>query len=99
MQIPVLVQPAENNGYRAHSGEPLPLIAEGATREEALQKLRQLLDGQLRNGTELVSLEVQAEDNPWVTFAGMFKDHPMFEEVTQIMADNRRKDDVDPDYL
>jgi hypothetical protein len=36
-------------------------------------------------------------DNPWVEFAGMFKDDPYFDEVIDIMAENRRKMDADPD--
>ncbi len=31
MQIPVLVEPIANIGFRARSGEPLPVSADGAT--------------------------------------------------------------------
>ena len=53
MKIPVLIEPVAGNGYRAKSGEPLPLAAEGATRDEAIQKLRDLIDRTLQNGSEL----------------------------------------------
>jgi hypothetical protein len=41
----------------------------------------------------------EPDANPWVKFAGMFKDEPMFAEVIQIMAEQRRKEDADPDFL
>jgi hypothetical protein len=99
MQIPVLLEPVAGNGYRARGVEPFGLSAEGATRAEALEKLREQLQSRLRNGTELVSLEVAAlpASNPWVEFAGMFKDDPYFEEWQQAIAENRRKMDEDPE--
>ena len=50
MQIPVLIEPVAPNGFRARSGEPLGLTAEGATREEALQKLRELVTRRIADG-------------------------------------------------
>ncbi len=97
MQIPVLLEPLPGNGFRARGGEPLPLTAEGATPAEALQKLRELLHARLTGGTRLVSLEVPNGDNPWQQFAGMFKNDPLFAEVLQIMEEQRRQADADPD--
>jgi predicted RNase H-like HicB family nuclease len=37
MQIPILVEPVTNNGYRATCGPPLAVSAEGATRDEAVE--------------------------------------------------------------
>ena len=34
--------------------------------------------------------------HPWLPFAGMFKDDPDFQEVVEIIAENRRKMDEDP---
>ena len=36
MDIPVLVEPLPNHGFRAVSGEPLHLETEAPTREEAI---------------------------------------------------------------
>jgi hypothetical protein len=99
MQLSVLIEPVPANGYRARCGEPLPLTAEGATPEEALQKLRELVQSRLTGGARLVTLEVPDGDNPWRQYAGMFKDDPLFEEVLQIMAEQRRQADEDPNYL
>ena len=35
--------------------------------------------------------------NPWIEFAGMFKDDPYFDEWQEAIAENRRKADQDPD--
>ncbi len=98
MEIPILVEPIANNGYQARTGEPLALTAEGTTREEAVQKLRELLATRLQNGAELRALRV-ADANPWVEFAGMFKDDPYFDEWQEAIAETRRKDEEDPNYL
>ena len=47
----------------------------------------------------ILGLEIGTEPDPWMGFAGMFKDDPMFAEVLEIMKENRRKDDEDPGYL
>jgi predicted RNase H-like HicB family nuclease len=97
MQIPVLVERIAGNGYRARGGEPLGLCGEGATREEAVANLRQLCQARLQEGAELLTLELAAQPHPWMEFAGMFKDDPDFAEVLEIIAENRRKMDADPD--
>jgi hypothetical protein len=53
----------------------------------------------LHAGAEIATVEipVQPVENPWVKYAGMFKDDPDFKEVVEIMAENRRKMNADPD--
>jgi predicted RNase H-like HicB family nuclease len=96
MQVSVLVEPVKGNGYRARGAEPFALVAEGATREEALSRLKEQLEARLRAGAEVVTLELGAQSHPWMEFAGMFKDDPDFKEVLDIMAENRRRIDEDP---
>jgi hypothetical protein len=98
MQIPVLLEPIAGNGYRARGGEPISLSAEGATREEALQRLRELIQRRLHDGAELVALEVSLSTNPWAAMAGTFKENPLFEEWLQAMAENRRQEDAVPGH-
>ena len=57
MELSVLIQQTAGNGYRAWCGEPLPASAEGATREEALAKLRAALEAKTRD-VEIVRLTV-----------------------------------------
>ena len=99
MQIPVLIERITAKRYRARGGEPLPLSAEGPTRAAALAKLKNKLQARLRNGAEIVALELDAEAHPLAEFAGMFKDDSYFKEVLEIMAENRRKMDRDPRVL
>jgi hypothetical protein len=97
MHIPILIQPIAGDGYLAKSGEPLSLSAQGATREEAMRNLRELIDRQLQNGTQLVPLELTDKENPWLAMAGMYDPNdPVVQEWIEIMAENRRKMDEDP---
>ena len=96
VQILVAIEAVAGNGFRARSGEPFPLTAEGATREEALQKVRDLIRSRLAAGLELVPCELPAGDNPWTAMAGLFHDDPFFETWQQAVADYRRRVNEDP---
>ena len=98
MQIPILIERVNGNGYRSRGGEPFNLSAEGATREEVLAALRQQLHERLSTGAEVVSLEVAAEPHPLARFAGMFKDDPLFGSWQKSIAKYRRDRDADPGY-
>src|ERR1700682_6031024 len=97
MQIPVLVERVKGNGYRARGKDPFAVSARGATREEALARLRAKIQTRLKNGTEIVGLDVGQEAHPLAEFAGMFKDDTDFEDVLKIIADNRRRMNEDAD--
>jgi hypothetical protein len=98
MAIQVLIEPVANNGFRARSGEPLPLTVEAPTREEALATLKQQLQERLQHGGELVSLPVQPEPHPASRFIGMYnpKD-PHIKAWKKAMAAYRRKIDKHPE--
>jgi hypothetical protein len=97
MQIPILIEPVAGNGYRARGGEPLPLTAEGASREEALAKLKEELDARLRGGAVVVPLELPSATHPLAEFAGMFKADPLIKKWKKSMAAYRRRTDKDAD--
>ncbi|HYV37444.1 MAG TPA: hypothetical protein VE988_17190 [Gemmataceae bacterium] len=97
MQIPILVERLKDNGYRVRGKDPFAVSAKGATREEALAKLSAKIQTRLKNGTEIVGLEVGPQPHPLAEFAGMFKDDQDFEDVLKIMAENRKKMDEDPE--
>lgn len=99
MQIPVLVDRVKGNGYRARGTEPFALSARGATREEALAKLRAKIEARLKNGTELVALEIGSEAHPWMQFAGMFKDDPWIADWKRSVEEYRQQIDNDPNAL
>lgn len=48
--------------------------------------------------TERLVEKAKAEGNPWAKAAGIFKDDPLFNEWVEIMRENRRKADEDPNY-
>jgi hypothetical protein len=97
MQIPVLVEPVANNGFRARAGEPLPLSADGATPEEAVRNLRAAMDRQLKDGKQLRSVDI-ACGNPWLAMAGMHDpSDPLIQEWKQEMAAYRQEVEDDPD--
>src|SRR5438874_6058150 len=99
MQIPIPIETVANNGYRASSVAPLALSAEGPTRDEAVRNLESLYRQRLAGGAEVAAMDVgpTTAKNPWVEYAGMLKDDPDFQEVLDIIAENRRKMDADPD--
>lgn len=99
MQIPVLIEPVGRNGYRARVTEPFTISAKGATREEALAKLRAKIESRLKKGAEIVGLEVGSRNDPWMEFAGMFKDDPWIEDWKQSIREYRKKVDEDPNTL
>jgi hypothetical protein len=101
MEIQIAVEPLNGQGFRASCRSPVALAAEAATRDEAILQLRRSLETHVKNGTELLTLKVPTkEDNPWLRMAGMFDpDDPVVQEWLEIIQENRRKADEDPDYL
>src|SRR5260221_2678063 len=87
MQINVLVEPMNGNGFRATGSEPFGMTAEGATREEALDRLKGQVQARLRGGAEVVALEVTPEVHPLMKYAGIFKDDLLIGEWKKAMAE------------
>ena len=81
-------------GYRASSGKPLEAETEGATRDDALNRLRELMTRRLQGEVEIVELELpgelKPEQNPWLKLHGIFKEDPLFDEWQAAIAENRR---------
>lgn len=72
------------------------------SKEEALKQLQQLLTIGWEN-KEIVSLEVKKpqKEHPWLKFAGMFKDDPLFDEMLDFIAQERLKEnqELEAEYL
>ncbi|BCL37393.1 type II toxin-antitoxin system HicB family antitoxin [Nostoc sp. MS1] len=67
----------------------------GATEEEALNNLIQIVQ---QRKPEIVTLEIEhAEEaeHPWMKFAGMFKDDPQLDEVMKHIEEYRRELDAE----
>jgi hypothetical protein len=95
VELPVLVEPIAGNGYKASGTFPFEFTTEGTTRDEAVQKLKQLIQNRLTNGAELISLEVQRSDSPWVRIEGVYRDDPLFDEWQAAIAEYRRQVDLE----
>jgi hypothetical protein len=98
MSIEVLIEPLPNNGFRATSGGPLALSVEAPSRDQALALLKKQLRARLRNGAELVPVDMEAETHPWMEFAGMHDPNdPAVQEWGKSMAEYRRTIDEHPE--
>jgi predicted RNase H-like HicB family nuclease len=94
MDIPVLIEPLPDSGFRATSGEPLHLATEAPTREEAVAKLRTLIEERVAAGAQVVAVSIDTS-HPLAKFAGMLKDDPLAEPWKQAMAEYRDARDAD----
>jgi predicted RNase H-like HicB family nuclease len=72
--------------------------AVGATREEAIDNLRQRLTEQIQQ-SEVISLEIDNPnyEHPWAKFAGMFAEDHDFEAVQADIAAYRQEIDAEVD--
>jgi hypothetical protein len=94
VEILVLIEPVPGKGYRA---SPFGLSVEGATREEALERLRALVQEKLSSGAQLVSLPAPSAPRPWEKFAGTWRpDDPRIEEWKQAVEEYRQEVEADP---
>lgn len=94
MQLHVLIEPVDGNGFRAESGSPLAVTAHGGTRDEALENLRKAISTRLEAGAEIATVEFPSEHR-LAKFAGVFKDNPLFDEWQEAIEEYRRQRDED----
>ena len=100
MNFDVLVLKEPENGYVAR-----PLLwpdsaVQGATQQEALERVR-LLIRDLIGRTQIVQVEVdvpeQQELNAWQAKAGTFAVDPTWDDFIEAMADYRRQVNIEPE--
>jgi len=95
MLLPTARTLAEFGADRAETAQPIALVTEGRTRDEAIERLRVLAQQHLTAG-EMVCLDIPEVPvpHPWVPFAGIWKDHPDLDAVLEHIAAARRKLDA-----
>jgi hypothetical protein len=93
MDIPILIETTGVDRFTARAGEPFALTAEDVSADQAIEKLRSLIEERLRKGAQLTKLIVPHIVNGHPPGAGIFKDDPIFDDVVRIMAENRHKED------
>ena len=96
MQVTVFVERLDEQTYRAETAQPVVLVTEGRTRDEAIERLRVLAQQRLTAG-EMVRLDIPevSVPHPWLPFAGIWKDHPDLDAVLEHIAAARRKLDAE----
>ena len=95
MELPILIEPLADKGFRARLNEPLGLVAEGPTKEQALASLKQLLDQRLRNGLEIASIPVGNGAARSLLSGGIWNENdPDVQEWLRTIEENRRLDDI-----
>ncbi|MEZ4659692.1 MAG: hypothetical protein R2911_19225 [Caldilineaceae bacterium] len=90
MAFDVILMQQANNGYLARPVLWPDTSVQGATRQEALERV-QVLIRDLLSRTQLVQVEVDVPaDHPWLAKAGLFATDPTWDDFIQRMADFRR---------
>ncbi|MBD2774228.1 type II toxin-antitoxin system HicB family antitoxin [Iningainema tapete] len=93
----VLIEKKED-GYQATVWGMPEYQVFAATREEALSNLHQLINARLQK-VEIVSQEIELSksEHPWMKFAGMYQNNPLFNEVLASIESYRRELDAEMD--
>jgi hypothetical protein len=98
MKATVFVEKVGKKKFRATTSQPLSLETEGASQDEALERLYELAKKRLAAGQLIqMNLPDTSATNPWQAFAGIWKDHPDFDAFLENIAEYRRSaDQPDP---
>ena len=91
MKMTVLVERLDEHMYRASTSHPVAMESEGCSRDEAVERLREQAAQRIKD-SELVQVSIPGapDANPWVTYAGIWKDHADFDAVMENIAEYRR---------
>jgi predicted RNase H-like HicB family nuclease len=94
MEIPVLVEPLPDGGFRARSADPLGLTAQGDTPDAALHHLRDLIEARAASCAILTTIDVPVPKYGPHPGAGMYRDDPLFDRWrAEIEADRQQVED------
>jgi predicted RNase H-like HicB family nuclease len=99
MTFQIFIQNQPEQGYVASVIGIPDCVAEGATKEEAVVKAKEVLSRLLTQG-EIVSVEMEnvlqtQPDNPWLKIAGKYKDDPTWDDFQANIAEYRRELDAE----
>lgn len=96
MTYNAIVEDTGSGGYTASIFGWPDCSVKGATRDEALTRLRLAVANRLSR-VEIVPIKVDVPQNshPLAKFAGMFEDDDLFDQFLEDVADYRRKVDAE----
>jgi predicted RNase H-like HicB family nuclease len=91
MKMTVLIERLDEGRYRASTSHPITIESEGCSRDEAVERLRDQAAQRLSGG-ELVQVQIPGapDANPWLSYAGIWKDHADFDAVMENISEYRR---------
>jgi len=101
VDVPVIIEPVIGAGYRAigAGGLSVGLSAEGATAEEAVDRLAEQVRARLHAGAMIAGLAIAAPVASWEQDAGYLKDDPLYDSWREAIEEHRRRLDEDPEAL
>jgi hypothetical protein len=97
MEIAVLLEPLPLGGFRARSGEPLDLVAQGETPDAALSNLRALIDTRIASGALLTAIRIPDAQLGPHPGAGIYQDEPLFDRWRAEIEAYRQEIEDDPE--
>lgn len=88
----ILIETPKSGVYQATAIGLPNCRAKGATRDIALQNIKQVLTDKL-NHSEIVTLKIDTSqpEHPWTKFAGMFQHDPQFEDMLKDIQTYRQE--------
>lgn len=98
MHVLILIEPIEEGRFRARTGEPFGLSAEGETAEKAAQQLENILRDRMHNGSRLALLNL-GNGSPSSSPAPLLleplpDDDWFFQTMHEAIAENRLREDI-----
>ncbi|MFB2937473.1 type II toxin-antitoxin system HicB family antitoxin [Aerosakkonemataceae cyanobacterium BLCC-F154] len=90
----VIIEQEKEGNYKATVWGLADCQTTGNTKEAALTNINQLLTARLQNAEIVVQeIALPKSENPWIKFAGMYKDNPLFNDMLSEMEAYRREVD------
>jgi hypothetical protein len=97
MEIPVLLEPLPDGGFRARSAEPFSLTAQGDTAETDLGHLRDLIEARTTSDAVLTAIDIPISKLGPHPGAGTYRDEPLFDRWKAEIDAYRQEIEEDPD--
>lgn len=92
----IIIEREKEGTYKATVWGLTDCQVTGDTREAALTSINQLLTARLQNAEVVVQeMTLPKSENPWIKFAGMYKDNPLFNDMVAEMKAYRREVDAE----
>ena len=85
MNVSIVLEQLNDRSFRATSFAPVPLVAEASTRQQAVDRIREMIRDRLSQ-VEVIQVDVPGKARqriPWRAMIGIWKDHPDAAEIVE----------------